>query len=191
MKAIFATTQDNLLGLNDTMPWRLISDYKQISKLDMDYFREITKSSKVVMGYNTWISIGQKPLKGRKDHFIITTKRGLTHEDPRIRFIDLKSFVKKYSNDKDIICIGGGKIYLELMKYFDEIYWNEICLTTPQYKEMLNKNKNSKKVYLSRKLVHLLNNPSEHEMKKNASVMIFDDLGNTITYNRYTKKPTS
>ena len=115
MKAIFATTQDYLLGLRGTMPWALTDEYKEIGKLDMDYFKEITREAKVVMGYNTWLSLGENPLKGRKEHFIITTKKDLTHDDERVKFIDLKTFLKKYSKE-DIICIGGGQIYKELLQ---------------------------------------------------------------------------
>ena len=73
MKAIFATTQNFLLGLDGTMPWCLSEDYNELGRMDMDYFKEITKNAKVVMGYNTWLSLGEKPLKGRKEHFIITS----------------------------------------------------------------------------------------------------------------------
>ena len=108
MKAIFATTQNFLLGLDGTMPWCLSEDYNELGRMDMDYFKEITKNAKVVMGYNTWLSLGEKPLKGRKEHFIITTKKGLTHDDERVKFLDLKTFIKKYAFDEEIICIGGG-----------------------------------------------------------------------------------
>lgn len=190
MKAIFATTQDYLLGMNGTMPWSLVEEYKEIGKLDMDYFREITREARVVMGYNTWLSIGQKPLKGRKEHFIITTKKGLTHEDSRVRFLDLKTFIKKYSKEKDIICIGGGKIYKELLPYYDEIYWNELSLNTEGYKKLLEENTDNK-VYLSRKIVHVMTRPDDYKMREKATVMMLDTSGNTITYHRYTKKPTS
>ena len=63
MKAIFATTQDYLLGLRGTMPWALTDEYKEIGKLDMDYFKEITREAKVVMGYNTWKSLLSSLLK--------------------------------------------------------------------------------------------------------------------------------
>ena len=76
MKAIFATTQGKLLGLGGTMPWCHHECFAEIGKMDMSYFKEITKEANVVMGYNTWVSMGQKPLKverlttllqGRKD----------------------------------------------------------------------------------------------------------------------------
>lgn len=189
MKAIFATTQDYLLGLRGTMPWALTEEYKEIGKLDMDYFREITKESKVCMGYNTWLSIGEKPLNGRKEHFVITSKKGLVHEDERVKFISFEMFVKKYKHSDDIICIGGGMLYRSLLPYFKEIYWNELSLTDGHYENLLKEFPNDK-VFLDRKLVHVLNNPVEHGLQEKATVLMFDKQGNTLTFHRYTKKAT-
>ena len=186
MKAIFATTQNFLLGLDGTMPWRHSEKFNELGKMDMTYFRELTKESKVVMGYNTWVSIGQKPLQGRKDHYIITTKKGLIHEDSRVRFMDLKTFLNKYSKEKDIICIGGGKIYKELLPYFTEIYWNELILEQAQFRKILNEHKD--KVYLSRRISHILENPLQHGFRQGNTIMNLDSQGNSITYKRYIRR---
>lgn len=189
MKAIFATTQNFLLGLDGTMPWCLSEDYNELGRMDMDYFKEITKNAKVVMGYNTWLSLGEKPLKGRKEHFIITTKKGLTHDDERVKFLDLKTFIKKYAFDEEIICIGGGQIYKELLPYYKEIYWNELKLKDDFFKTVFPKVK--EKTYLSRKIVHVLKNPNENGFREGTTVMNLDSQGNSITYKRYIKKPFS
>lgn len=190
MKAIFATTQDYLLGLNGTMPWALTEEYNKISKIDMDYFKEMTAGARVVMGYNTWVSIGEKPLKGRKDHFVITSKKGLTHQDSRVKFMTLQKFLKKYSRQDDIICIGGGKLYRELLPFFTEIYWNELNLNDEHYRNLLTKHfVDKEKVYLSRRIVHLLNHPQTAGMSEKATAMLIDSVGNTITFHRYGKNP--
>ena len=188
MKAIFATTQNYLLGIGGTMPWCHSEDYKELGKMDMDYFKEITKDSKVVMGYNTWVSIGQKPLKGRKEHYIITSKKDLSHDDSRVRFVDLKTFVKKYSKDKDLVCIGGGQIYKELLPYYTEIYWNELRMEEKDLKDIMKRFDN--KVFLSRKIVHVLDNPVENNYREGSTVMTLDSKGNTITFKRLIKKAT-
>lgn len=188
MKAIFATTQNYLLGLDGTMPWCHSKMFEELGKMDMSFFREITKDARVVMGYNTWVSIGQKPLRGRKDHYIITTKKGLIHQDSRVRFMDLKTFINKYSHETDIVCIGGGKIYKELLPYYTEIYWNELKLQQNEYRKILNEHEN--KVYLSRKISHILKNPNEHGFKQIITLMNLDSQGNTITYKRLMKKAT-
>ena len=188
MKAIFATTQGKLLGLGGTMPWCHSEKFSDIGKMDMGYFKEITKDANVVMGYNTWVSMGQKPLKGRKTHYIITRKKGLTHEDERVRFMDLNTFIKKYVHEENLFCIGGRQIYKALMPYFDEIYWNELKLSEVFYKEVLPKFED--KVYLSSNLCHVIDYPEKNGFRKPTIVMQMDYMGNIITYKRYTKRVT-
>lgn len=49
------------IGLNNGLPWKgLVSN-----KSDMQWFREKTKGKVIVMGYNTWVSLGRKPLPDR------------------------------------------------------------------------------------------------------------------------------
>ena len=170
------------------MPWCHHESFSEIGKMDMSYFKEITKESNVVMGYNTWVSMGQKPLKGRKTHYIITTKKGLTHEDERVRFMDLNTFIKKYVHEENLVCIGGKQIYTTLLPYFDEIYWNELKLNDVFHKEVYDKFDD--KVYLGGAVCSVIDYPSRNGFKEGASVMQIDKLGNVITYKRYTKRAT-
>ncbi len=154
----------------------------------MSYFKQMTKDANVVMGYNTWVSMGQKPLKGRRTHYIITRKKGLTHEDERVRFMDLNTFIKKYIHEQNLFCIGGKQIYTALLPYFDEIYWNELKLNEDFYNEVLPKFED--KVYLSGNLSHVIEYPTKHGFREPTMVMQLDDKGNIITYKRYTKRAT-
>ena len=156
----------------------------------MSYFKEITKDANVVMGYNTWVSMGQKPLKGRKIHYIITTKKGLTHEDQRVRFMDLNTFIKKYVHEENLVCIGGKQIYTALLPYFDEIYWNELKLNDVFFDEVLPKFDTDDKVYVGGAICSVIDYPNKHGYREGASVMQLDKLGNVITYKRYTKRAT-
>ena len=190
MKAIFATTQSKLLGLGGTMPWCHHNCFSEIGKMDMSYFKEITKEANVVMGYNTWVSMGQKPLKGRKTHYIITRKKGLTHEDERVRFMDLNTFIKKYIHEENLFCIGGKQIYKALLPYFDEIYWNELKLCENYYFDMLKNFNEEEKVYLSGSVCHVIEYPTKHGFREPTMVMQLDDKCNVITYKRFTKRAT-
>lgn len=172
--------------MDGTMPWRLSEDYEELGRMDMDYFREITKGAKVVLGMGTWLSMGEKPLLGRKEHYVITSQKDVAHDDPRVKFMDLKTFIKKYADDDEIICIGGGQIYKQLFPYFKEIYWNELKLKDNFFKEVLPKYED--RVYLNRKMVHALKNPNENGFREGATVMNLDSQGNTITYKRFIKK---
>lgn len=156
----------------------------------MSYFKEITKEANVVMGYNTWVSMGQKPLKGRKTHYIITSKKGLTHEDSRVRFMDLNTFIKKYIHEENLFCIGGRQIYKALLPYFDEIYWNELKLLDDIYFDMVKQFKEEDRVYLSGSVRHAIDYPEKNGFRKPTIVMQLDDRGNIITYKRFIRRAT-
>lgn len=66
---IYAKDVNNLIGINVTnskhnvtefhMPWRM--DHKE----DLKFFKDTTIGSVCIMGYNTWLSMNQKPLTDR------------------------------------------------------------------------------------------------------------------------------
>ena len=121
------------------------------NKYDLKIFKEITtnslySSSKlpknvIVMGYNTWVSIGCKQLKNRIN--IVLTNKHLDKKDTdkvkykndiNIYFMNTLQFVefyKKYS--PNVFVIGGGKIYeLFMNPYFllsNKLSINKIYLT--------------------------------------------------------------
>lgn len=119
---ILATDSDNLIGIEIQnkegnteyyMPWKL--DNKE----DLKYFKEVTTGHNVIMGYNTWINIGAKPLSNRVN--IVITK---SHYD------ELKPFetdcFKVFQSDESALnsvrpqeetFIIGGKTLFD--KYWD------------------------------------------------------------------------
>lgn len=112
----------------------------------------------------------------------------MTHEDERVRFMDLNTFIKKYVHEENLVCIGGKQIYTTLLPYFDEIYWNELRLNEVFHKEVYDKFDD--KVYLGGAVCSVIDYPSRNGYKEGASVMQIDKLGNVITYKRYTKRAT-
>ena len=59
---IAAVAENRVIGNKNTLPWHLPADFK--------YFKETTLGKTIVMGLNTFNSIGGKPLPGRK-HIIL------------------------------------------------------------------------------------------------------------------------
>ena len=91
-------------------------------KEDMEFFKEMTIGHKVVMGYNTWLSLPKKPLPKRDNYVLYNGK-----EDVRERgMIVLTSIedVKKIAETDDIIIIGGAMLYNTMLKLdlVDEVY---------------------------------------------------------------------
>lgn len=80
MNGIIATLYDKrTIGINNTLPWNTDDeDVANIAKFDLSYFAGKTRRKKLVMGWNTWESFCERPLKNRQEHIVITLrKRGV------------------------------------------------------------------------------------------------------------------
>lgn len=132
MNAILATIKGtSILGVDNDLPWNNgLSETKRcaIAKLDMQMFKHVTNGANVVMGKNTWLSVHSKPLKGRNLHFVITSKPELMKKKyQNVIFLTLDDFKKNYMfQTPNLWCLGGAKIYNELLQYCEQIYWNEL-----------------------------------------------------------------
>ena len=91
-------------------------------KEDMKFFKEVTTGHKVVMGYNTWISLPKKPLPNR-DNYILTSRNDIEETDNVHVIRSINDIVELGKND-DVFIIGGGKLYCDLIyaNLIDEAY---------------------------------------------------------------------
>lgn len=109
------------IGKNGDLPgWRLPSDMK--------HFRELTTGSDpVVMGRKTFESIPEKfrPLIGRKN-FIISRNPSYDPypNNPNVeifyKFEDVVGLIDIVLGHKKVFITGGGDIYKEIIKWFDD-----------------------------------------------------------------------
>lgn len=106
VKIVSAIGLDGEYGYRGGLPW----PSTKASKADMHFFRKITDGKTVIMGYNTWRSIGS-PLPNRK---FVVIGEGENQKD--LEFIsDLKNALLQYPEG---ILIGGAKtIELAIEKY--------------------------------------------------------------------------
>ena len=89
-------------------------------KKDMKYFKEKTLNHIIVMGKNTYVSIGG-PLPNR-ENIVITH-----HTVFDVTSMTLEKFLETYKDkDETIFCIGGASIYKELIPYADELLLTKI-----------------------------------------------------------------
>lgn len=75
-------------------------------KEDMKFFKESTTNSIVVMGYNTWLSIGEKSLPNRKNIVLTDVPIGTVEIST-----NLEETIWKYEEENDIYIIGGAYVY--------------------------------------------------------------------------------
>ena len=123
------------LGYNGDLIWRLPEDLK--------YFKEVTKSHTVLMGYRTFMSL-PKLLPGRK-HVVLTrepeklaalaAEKGYIGVEPPevVAITELFEFVDKYKGtSEELFVIGGGSIYKQLISEADKLYLTEIVADFPE-----------------------------------------------------------
>lgn len=117
---IAATTFNGIIGVENKLPF----NYPE----DMGHFRKVTTNCIVIMGKNTFYSIG-KPLPKRRN--IVLTKS--TIEDVET-VGSLEEALQLCRNDeRDIWLIGGASVYEEGLKFADKI----LLTITPDIEERI------------------------------------------------------
>lgn len=108
---IVAVAENNAIGKDGKLPWHYPADLK--------HFKETTTGQAVVMGMNTWRSIG-KPLPNRLN-IVLSRSAQIDRADDLIflrsekEALDLAKYLKC-----GLFVIGGSKTYAEFAKKIDE-----------------------------------------------------------------------
>ena len=109
---VVAMDRQGLIGRNNILPWRLSADLK--------YFSKLTMGKTLVMGRNTYESIG-RPLPGRKN--IVVTSNADYHMDGCTIASSLERALCAASNDaKEIMVIGGASLYEQFLPRVNRVY---------------------------------------------------------------------
>jgi dihydrofolate reductase len=117
MKTIIVAHDKHLgIGANNDLLWM------GEMPADLQHFRETTSGAAVIMGYNTWKSIGH-PLPGRQNIVI-------THRSEQIQgccVVDsLQSAYESVEEGRETYIIGGGMIYASAIGSADRIIATEV-----------------------------------------------------------------
>jgi Dihydrofolate reductase len=138
---IMAVDNRGAIGVRNGLPW----DGFINNKLDMEWFKDHTKGKVVIMGYNTWVSLGRKPLPGRVNIVVtgnhieevtedIKTNMGIATQAGKVtpRVIVAQSPEKvieainhgmgDWNDGGEMMVIGGAKIYEAFMPHTSRIY---------------------------------------------------------------------
>lgn len=114
MKLIVARDENNGIGFNNSIPWKC--------KEDLQWFKKCTKDGTVVMGRNTFESLGKKPLPNRHNIVITSTPELLNHiESDSLEFMTLNTYITKNRNTSHWL-IGGASLYKTLLPCVEEVY---------------------------------------------------------------------
>jgi dihydrofolate reductase len=117
---VAVTRRGGVIGCNNRLPWKL--------RDDMRLFREHTVGKPVVMGRHTWESL-RGPLADRLN--IVVTHDAEYSVPPSVRVattIDeaLATAQRERPEADEVMVIGGGTLYEQLLRQADRIYLTEV-----------------------------------------------------------------
>lgn len=110
---IVAAAENLAIGNNNQLLWHIPEDLKR--------FKQVTTGHPVIMGQNTYESIG-KVLPGRTN-IVLSKTRSFKDPDCHVfnSFKKAIEFAKKREN-KEIFIIGGGQVYKQAINFADKLY---------------------------------------------------------------------
>lgn len=118
IRIVVAASENNVIGLNNELPWRLPDDLR--------FFKKMTLGMPVVMGRNTWISLG-KALPGRLNVVVSSTLQE-TPEEGVLVFASLEAALDELRSKghEEIAVIGGGQLYHTALAYTQTVYLTRV-----------------------------------------------------------------
>ena len=115
LSIIVAVSENNVVGKENKLPWKLSADLKHLKSLTMGHH--------IIMGRKTWESLG-RALPGRIN-VVITTDKNFKAEGGVVVH-SLKEAFTVSSSDDEIFIFGGGKIFKEAMPLVKKIYMTKV-----------------------------------------------------------------
>ena len=112
---IAAIANNNALGKNNDLIWHLPADLKR--------FKKITSGHHIIMGRNTYESIG-KPLPNRTT--VIITRNKNYNAEGCVVVNSIEEAINVAKNDEHIFIIGGAQIYKQAIDVADGLDITEV-----------------------------------------------------------------
>lgn len=116
LSLISAMDEERLIGASNSLPWRLPAD--------MQWFRKQTLGKPVLMGRNTFTSIG-KPLPGRQN-IVLSRNRRLRLDGCSV-IHDLDQLPRMVGDAPEVMVIGGSEIYELTLPQATRMYLTDIA----------------------------------------------------------------
>lgn len=115
---IIAVAQNNAIGKDNSLIWRLSDDLKN--------FKKLTTGHTIIMGRKTFDSIG-KPLPNRHN-IIVTRNKKLKIEQCEVVYSLEKAFelAAQKSGNEEIFVIGGANIYEQALAFAQKVYLTKV-----------------------------------------------------------------
>lgn len=115
LSIIVAKANNNVIGINNTLPWHLPEDLKRFRSLTMDHH--------IIMGRKTYESLGRL-LPGRTT-VIVTRNKDYKVEGALIAH-SLQTAILLAADDAEPFLIGGAQLYKDGLALANKIYMTEV-----------------------------------------------------------------
>ena len=114
LSAVFAVSENNVIGLNNALPWHLPAE--------LAYFKRITMGKPILMGRRTFESIG-RPLPGRRN---IVMSRGafVAPGVESVRSVD--EALALVAGAPELANIGGAEVLKAALPRTDRVYLTRV-----------------------------------------------------------------
>lgn len=120
---IAAVARNNVIGADQTIPWRIPSDFA--------WFKQTTMGKPMVMGRKQFETF-PKPLAGRP-HIVVTRQQDYAPADVIVRHsldeaLGAAKGLAQSSGVDEVMVIGGGDIYAQALPMADRLYISHVDL---------------------------------------------------------------
>lgn len=112
---VAALARNGVIGRDNGLPWRL--------KADLQHFRALTMGHPIVMGRNTWASLG-RPLPGRRN-MVVTRDAGFRPQGAEV-FGSPDAAIAAAAGADRIFVIGGAQLYASLLARAERLVLTEV-----------------------------------------------------------------
>jgi dihydrofolate reductase len=110
---ISSLTENRVIGNKGNLVFKVSSDLKR--------FKELTMGHPIIMGKNTYLSIG-RPLPGR-DNIVITSDKDFKADGIVVaNSLDAAISLAKSIDREEVFIIGGGKVFEDAIELADKLY---------------------------------------------------------------------
>jgi len=112
---IAAMASNRVIGVNNTLPWRLPEDLR--------HFKALTMGHHIIMGRKTYESIG-KPLPGRTT--VIVSRDADYQVAGCLTATSIQAALAVCAGDSSVFFVGGAQLYAQVLPLADVLYLTEI-----------------------------------------------------------------
>jgi dihydrofolate reductase len=115
LSIIVAVSENNVVGINNRLPWYLPADLKRL--------KSVTMGHHLIMGRRTFESLG-RPLPGRTS--VVITRNKNYKAEGAVVVSSLKEALEVVKNDAEPFIFGGGEVFREALPMVNRIHMTRI-----------------------------------------------------------------